>query len=283
MPKSSFGASRAPLRVGAVAGARLDSRQILPMVGLRSAPRGNRPAWGWLAGGLLSSLAACGGAEVTGTCPGVVGSADEVALTPRGEPNLEQLALMLAPEAVTTDTASYERVVADVAAIRALQPELADIAYRGRHDGKTIVLGLSDRGAQSFAAGKYSAWDCLNDFYGLVGTESYEVARSSTFVSLELKGIYNLEVLASLYGQLPEVESAEPSYGLGAGPTLCVQRDGGRYEYVVDRASGDCESGCIEHEAYLFASDSVGQVGAVDSWNSSDTSPRPSWLNAICR
>ena len=127
----------------------------------------------------------------------------------------------------------------DVAAIRTLQPALADIDYRGAHDGKTIVLRLSDRGARSFASGKYSAWDCLNDVYGLVGTQSYEVARSYTFVQLELKGIYNLEVLAELYGALPEVESAEPSYGVGSGPTLCVQRDAERYQYVVDRASGD--------------------------------------------
>jgi hypothetical protein len=204
-----------------------------------------------------------------------------VALTPRGDSRLEQLALTLAPEALTIDTASYERVIADVAAIRTLQPALADIDYRGGHDGKTVVLGLSDEGAQSFAAGRYSAWDCLNDFYGLLGMQSYEVA-GSTFVTLELKGIYNLQVLAELYGALPEVQSAEPSYGVGDGSTLCARREGEHYEYVVDRAGGDCPSGCTEHEAHLFASDAAGQIGAVDSWNSSDPSPAPSWFREIC-
>jgi hypothetical protein len=217
---------------------------------------------------------------ITGPCPGAVGSAAEVALTPRSDPNLERLALTLAPEALTIDTASYERVVADVAAIRTLQPTLADIDYRGADDGKTVVLGLTDIGSQSLAAGQYSAWDCLNDFYGLVGTQSYE-AGGTTFVTLELKGIYKIQLLAELYAALPEVQSAEPSYGVGDGPTLCVQRDGDRYQYVVDRAGGDCPSGCTEHEAYLFASDAAGQVTAMDSWNS-NTSPAPTWFRETC-
>ena len=51
-------------------------------------------------------------------------------------------------------------------------------------------------------------------------------------------------------------------------------------------AARDTPSSCADRAPntwrYLFASDAAGQIGAVDSWDSDDTSPAPSWFREIC-
>lgn len=218
---------------------------------------------------------------ITGPCPSPLGTPEEIALTPRADENLELLALSLEPGRITASTSTYERVVADIAAVRAVSPDLADVRYFAADDGKTIYLGLTDIAAQSLRAGKYSAWDCLNDAYGFTSITQND-AFGSSYVLIQLHGIYDVGRLATLYAQLPGVSSAGPNSREGDGPTLCAARDGERYEYVVDRAGGDCPAGCTEHEAYLFASDASGQVTALDTWSSESGSPAPEWFGRVC-
>jgi hypothetical protein len=99
---------------------------------------------------------------------------------------------------------------------------------------------------------------------------------------LELGGVFNLPLVAGLYKLLPEVTDAEPSASVGDGSTLCVSREGEHYEYGVDRAGGDCPSGCTEHEVHGFSSDTVGQVTALGEWSSVSGEPAPAWFGAIC-
>jgi hypothetical protein len=219
---------------------------------------------------------------ITGPCPEPIGSLEELALTPRADPNLEQLALSLEPGTVTASQATYDRVVADVAAIRALEPDRADIGYRAAHDGKTLYLGLTDVAAQSLLAGEYSAWDCLNERYGASVGEPNESLFGGWSLLLTLRGIYDLSRIAERYAALPGVTGAGPNSAVGDGPTLCAARDGGRYEYVVDRAGGDCPAGCTEHDARAFASEAAGQITAVGAWTSASGEAAPAWF-AICR
>lgn len=215
---------------------------------------------------------------ITGPCPTPLGSAEERAATPRADENLEALALTLEPERVTASQGSYDRVVSDVAAIRALQPALADIGYRALT--KNLYVALTSIGAQSIAAGEYSAWDCLNAAYSATTLLNQSFSNDSAYVTLG--GIFNLPLVAAQYAELPEVTEASPDGLVGDGSSICVSRDGDHYEYLVDRAGGDCPSGCTEHELHGFTSDAAGQVTALGEWSSTSGEPAPAWAT-ICQ
>jgi hypothetical protein len=214
---------------------------------------------------------------ITGPCPTPVGSADELALTPRAEPNLELLAFTLEPDNVVVSQATYDRVVSDVAASRALEPTLADVSYFQPHDGRRIQLEWTEAAALAFADGQYTAWDCLNEAYGLVGFNAY-----NSSVDLELEGTYNNPLILERYLQLPGVTGGNPGVAIDDGPTICVSREGERYDYVFDDTGGNCAGRCTEHRAYHFASDASGQVTAVAAWESTSGAPTPTWFGDIC-
>lgn len=176
----------------------------------------------------------------------------------------------------------YDRVVADVGAIRALVPDRADIGYAAPHDGKTLYLGVTELAAQSITAGEYSAWDCLNERYGASVGELNEGLGGNWSLLVTLRGIYDLSRLVERYAELPGVTTAEPNFALGDGPTLCAARDGDGYQYVVDRAGGDCPAGCTEHDARAFASEAAGQITVLGAWTSASGEPAPAWFG-ICR
>lgn len=223
------------------------------------------------------------GGPITGPCPEPIGTSDEVAATPRDDENLELLALSLDAGEVTATDETYGRVTADVARIRELEPGLADIGFMPPHDGTTLSLTPSDIAFASMQTGEYSAWDCLNDFYGLEAIELYESTLGRPWLTIELEGNYALDVLARVYAELPGMEYVGPNYFGGDGPTICAERDGDVYEYVVDRAGGDCPAGCTTHEAYHFRSTGAGEVEALETWDSTSVASAPDWFTRLCR
>jgi len=220
---------------------------------------------------------------VAGPCPRPIGSAQQIASTPRKDANLEQLALHLDVSEVVATEQTYQRVVADIAAIRQRVPQLAEVQYFATDDGKSLSLTPTELTFQSIESGDYSAWDCLNEFYGLqsIQMQRFEFIGSS-FVQLTLKGLYNLDRLATLYAQLPGISSEVPNRG-GDASTICAIRNGSRYEYVVDRRGGDCPAGCTTHEASAFTSTTPGVVEPLGSWDSRANPTSPEWFARICR
>lgn len=219
---------------------------------------------------------------IAGPCPTPIGSADDLALTPRADANLELFALSLEPGRVTVSSSVYERVVADVGALRALSPELSDIGFHPPHDGKTLYLGLTDVAAQSIRAGEYTAWDCLHDAYGLTSMSIRDRFGDASAL-IELHGIFDLPLVAELYAQLPGVKVASPDGSFDSyGSTLCAARGGDRYEYVVDAVSGDPLEGG-SRVAHLFASSTPGAVTSLGVWSSESGEPAPEWFGRICR
>jgi hypothetical protein len=222
--------------------------------------------------------AAVPSAAISGPCVMPLGTAAEIAATPRADESLEMLALRVDSGRVTASEETYARVGADIAAIRGAQPELADIGHFPRDDGKALLLALDDLTALSFAKHEYTAWDCLNDFYGL---ESLEPV-SASYALLTLKGNYDLELLAGLYLQLPGIRGASANQSGGNGPTICARRAGSNVEYVFDRASGDCLAGCIDHDAHAFLSTAPGVIEAMGAWNSQASETPPDWFRRVC-
>lgn len=216
---------------------------------------------------------------LSGNCPEPLADPAELASTPRPEPDVELLALRLDGSFVASD-ATYERLAADVARIRSELPEI-DVTYRSPHDGKTLVLSLTEPAALSIESDEYGFWDCLNDRYGVEAVQLDYSRLTDTwqgFVTLE--GVYDLERVAELYAMLPGVKSTGPGSTHDDGPTTCVTRNGDLYEYVVDDRGGDCPAGCTETTAYRFRSRGAGDVEALEVWSSRDGA-RPTW-HLIC-
>ncbi|MEY4544474.1 MAG: hypothetical protein RL685_669 [Pseudomonadota bacterium] len=212
-------------------------------------------------------------------CPTPLGSAEELALTPRADTNLELLALTLDTGRLTATQATYERVVADVEAIRASAPSLASLAFWPPHDGHTLAITFGSDAMDAFGAGTYTAWDCLLEAYraeigGVIDT-------FPTYApTLYLDGIFDMPRLAELFGQLPDV-SVEINDTAGR-RTLCARREGERYEYVVDRSNGSCDStSACTGSARHFSSDAAGEVTVGEIWFAGEE-PAPDWFRETC-
>ena len=173
-------------------------------------------------------------------------------------------------------------MVADVKAIRAAEPALADVDYFAPNDGKTLLLTPNEVTFESIDPGDYSAWDCLNDFYGLESIEPNRATIGDSHVLLTLKGLYNMNLVGEVYGKLPGIESVEANSFGGDGPTICAQRSGSTIEYVVDRAGGDCPGGCTTHDAHRFVSTAAGMIEAREVWSPDMFETPPDWFSRVC-
>jgi hypothetical protein len=209
-------------------------------------------------------------------CPERLGDPDDLAATPRADENLEFLALAVESDGVVVSQANYERVVADVAAIRALLPELAPIEYRPPHDGRSLQLSLGDAGIDAWAMG---AFDCLNEAFGAMATN---IMDNFDFIYplFVMRGIYDMPRVAQLYEQVPQV-NAELLPGPTDGPTWCIGRNGSEYEYVIDRRA-NCVAVCQEHEAHHFSSAAAGEPTPLAIWRSAQGEPPPGWYTRLC-
>jgi hypothetical protein len=214
-------------------------------------------------------------------CPGPLGNVEDLAATPRADENLEFLALVLEPDAVVVSQATYERVVADVTAIRALVPELAPIEYRPPHDGRSAWISFGGIAVDVWAMGAFSGLECLNEALGATYSPAFD-NFDFFYRQVSLRGIHNMPLVAQLYNQLPDVAAGELTAGPGDGPTWCIGRDGSDYEYVIDWAMGGCSSACQEHEAHHFSSEVAGEATPHEIWLSADGEPPPDWYTRLC-
>jgi hypothetical protein len=214
-------------------------------------------------------------------CPGPLGDPADLAATPRADENLEFLALSLEPDAVVVSQANYERVVADVAAIRALVPELAPIEYRPPHDGRSATISFEDSALDARGMGAFAGLDCLNEALGATLSPVFD-NFDIFYRQVSLRGIYNMPRVVQLYEQLPGVALLDVAGGPGDGPTWCIGRNGSDYEYVIDQAMGGCSSACQEHEAHHFSSNAAGEATPLEIWRSADGQPPPAWYTRLC-
>lgn len=158
------------------------------------------------------------------------GSPADVAASPRPDEEIENLTLFLADTTVARE-ADYSRIASDLAAIRAAYPMLQASFVPGFVTDE-MILGFDFATAILVQTGAYSAWSCLNDWYG---EESVAVLIPSFFV-LRFGGRYRIDRMLPDYAALAGVTSAElnatsyfPVPNLV--PTLCGERHGERFDY----------------------------------------------------
>ena len=152
------------------------------------------------------------------------GTFADVGDSPHPDPELENLAVLVAGTAAVPQ-AVYDRVVADVASIRAQRP--VDPIFSPRHDPSSLLVTL-DSAADP-------AWGCLNRWYRVQGIHRFV---SSNLVELNFAGILNTAKIAADYAALPGVRSAEPDELITVATpppfdSLCASADGSTIYYFV--------------------------------------------------
>ena len=224
-----------------------------------------------------------GGAAVTDACAEYVpqATAREISTTPRANAAAEVLAVEASGELVAPDLL-YERVVAELPAIAALQPLVAGMMPFSPVMAPAIIVGFDERASQNFQADGYHDWDCANRAYGVDRIESL---LSGSFAALSFGNKrYNVSVLEREYGALPGVTGVDPNLG-GDGPDICLEVQGDQHFYVFDKADGDCPAGCIEHHYFGFQVAPGAVVTELGTFDRKPAAPEPAWFGALshCR
>lgn len=134
------------------------------------------------------------------------GPSSDVAATPRPDHDAEVLALSLDPSKVAAPQASYDVITSDLAAIRALDPTLADV-HTSCVFPNGLVFWFFDALAVNDAlfAGSYHAWDCHNDYFHRL----QELRVDGLAVAIELEGVYG-DAMVEAYASLPGLDDHEP-------------------------------------------------------------------------
>lgn len=224
-------------------------------------------------------VAACGGDSSAAPieCGDDLATDEELALTPRDDLNLEQLAIV-ATGRVLAGQEQYDRVVRDVDAIREARPDLQEIGFLPAF-GEEIIVRADETTIAEMEASRYEAWDCLNRRFGVTEmTFGTDGAGTPDRVRLELDGVYYTPLLAERYAELPNVLQASSEGVIGDGSTICVTSGESDWHYVVDEGSGDCPLGCIDHDYSYFVTASDGTVTPSGSWTNRSGDPAPSWV-----
>jgi len=197
--------------------------------------------------------------------------------TPRADPALEQLAISMCPTCVTADPETYARLERDVAAIKAANPDVSTLVHRPRHDGKTLLVKLSDPAETAVLAGDYAEWDCLNEELGF---EREHLWENTNWAELASPGTYNSEMLVEPYLDLDGIEYVEPNYSSGDGGNICATAGEETWTYVFRNGWGDCPAGCIDSEYWHFSV--LGETVTLLDYAPSDAAV-PGWAEGCAR
>jgi hypothetical protein len=232
-------------------------------------------------GGTLSSG---GSAGEPGTCI-LLATAEEIAETPRADFNLELMAIRYRDtESVVADQVTYDRLVRDMAVMRAEESELEDITYMGERGPGTSVLNLTlDSEASALAqAGDYHAWDCLNEGYGPASMDSVLLSPGTLLVDITFAGRYSMDEIALQYGALPGMVGAGAHYPTrppqGFPTDICLSKNGPTWSYVFVEQYAD-ESNPEDLVVYYFMVDADGNVTGSDVYyEAEDTVGVPEWF-----
>ncbi|HYH47791.1 MAG TPA: hypothetical protein VEG34_19065 [Thermoanaerobaculia bacterium] len=176
-----------------------------------------------------AAFATCGFERACGQ-----GTAAEIAATPRADASLESLALVLS-NGVTARQATYDRLVDDLAAIKADFPEVADIGFHLRYDPSTLLLTLTPEAVAAANAGTYHEWDCLNSWYD---ASEVRLLGPLNVATVHFRGRLRTDRLIAEYAALDGVLAAAQNF-LAPPPippaplnNLCAFVEGERFHYL---------------------------------------------------
>lgn len=228
-------------------------------------------------------------------CPTPLGNEADIAASPRADVDAEVLALRLRPNEIVARQSDYTRIVRDLTTIRTNDASTATI-----HDAYAFLYRLSltalfsPTGSKAIEAKTYSAWDCLNEFYGVKTTIVTDGDLRDA--ALLFKPLINKGPLAAVYKQLPEVDDVGSGWKIepfeNPPPFMCLKDAGTTWDYYLN-TGGDISHGC-DSPRLIEAAFRVDASGAiVESYHrdyssvagcagGNDAGPQPSWVHEVC-
>jgi hypothetical protein len=179
---------------------------------------------------------------------------------PSDDPEAGQIALeMLGPEGpLLADEADYERIVADLAAIRTEYPSLArQFHWPGWRPDRLIVQVL-----HGIAQDDYR---CLNGYYQVIEETLLFTVGGADWYSLTFAGELNVARLAVIYAAVEAVGIAEPDGSIG-GPNFWIPTVKGEdlWRWEIDDGWHDCFDGCDCHHMYEIQTTGAGDITLID-------------------
>lgn len=223
-----------------------------------------------------ASSSSTGGPVSPPDCRGYVGQAtpEQTAMTPRADAEAELLAIEASGEIVAPQPL-YDRVGAELAAIRADEPTLVAIVARPSWPPSSVDVTLDEEGRAAYDAGTFDAWDCPNALYHATAVEDGFLGS----LVVRFSGRYDVQQVLVDYEAVEHVVSAEPELvGGDDGPDVCLSIAGELHTYVFDDARGDCPAGCTEHLYTGFTVDLEGTITALGSFDPAEPVTPPAWL-----
>lgn len=136
------------------------------------------------------------------------GEPDDLASTPREDRDAEILALELDPSRIVAREVDYGIVAEDLAAIRALAPEVAEIhiACRGMLGFSLWWWSGASTVINEIYNGTFRAWDCHNAHYGV---DAGDITRIDGIAfAVQFDEVYSSEV-TEVYAGVPGLEDVD--------------------------------------------------------------------------
>jgi len=169
---------------------------------------------------------------------------------------------LLAPPALVS------QIGQDLAAIRSAFPEISDIHVLPSWLPGEVVVGLTHDAWAEYQAGTFAELDSLNAEYGAVFIHPIDSIR---VLSIGFGSLYHPVLLAEIYETIDGVRYAEPNSIMGDGSDIFSEQ---LPIYTFKRGWGDCPSGCIFNDYWVFAVNG-GFVELIDHYGSSVSAVGP--------
>lgn len=163
----------------------------------------------------------------------------------------EMLAMELTGQLRAPD-AQYDRILGDLARIRAAYPALVTVTDDPDYVPNELIVKL-------VAGQPLDEYNALNAYYLLTDQELI----FGTWWTLSFCDHLNANVLGPIYAALAAVEFAEPNYLIGMDDQITVAALGGTYRYTIDDGFLDCFDGCDCHRVWVIDVSLFGSVTLV--------------------
>jgi hypothetical protein len=159
------------------------------------------------------------------------GTVAEIAATPRADRNAEWLALFLGG-GLTAPEGLYQRIAADLDAIRAANPATRAINYTPKYSPEDFIFIMTKESFGRLQDGQYHDWDCLNQWYGLRDLKLFTIIDGGV---VYFQGRLDMKRVIADYARLPGLLSVETDGFLpppeGTPPRLCAWQEGAAIHY----------------------------------------------------
>lgn len=170
----------------------------------------------------------------------------------------------------------YQRLLIDIRTLKAANPQLRDILYRGGFDSRSLLITMSsEESVASALEGALPNWRELIDHVG--GAKVTLLAKHILLVRFERP--QNIPHLASEFRNVPGILRVDLNHLTGSGSSLCAYMADDLFAYIFDIASGDCASRCTHHHLYYFKSTKPGVIVSHDEWRTGKQSAQPEWVD----